>query len=190
MKILFLGYSSEQTGLIDFLKSQKCRVTHASDKITPDFASEFDLIISFGYKHIIRQEILSVVRRPILNLHISLLPFNRGAHPNFWAFVENTPHGVTIHQIDAGVDTGDIVFQREVKFSDSSSTFLNTYLELQKDIESLFIQNWQAIRDYSYQSKPQVGEGTCHKVRDLPTFTGGWGAKIVDVLAELKRKRT
>ncbi|MCL0081308.1 hypothetical protein M1N64_03665 [Peptococcaceae bacterium] len=42
-----------------------------------------------------------------INLHISFLPWNRGADPNFWSFIENAPVGVSIHYLDEGIDTGD-----------------------------------------------------------------------------------
>ena len=44
------------------------------------------------------------MKRPIVNLHISYLPFNRGSHPNYWSFVENTPKGVSIHEIDEQIE--------------------------------------------------------------------------------------
>lgn len=46
-----------------------------------------------------------------MNLHISYLPWNKGADPNFWSCIDGTPAGVTLHHIDAGVDTGDIIAQ-------------------------------------------------------------------------------
>ena len=48
----------------------------------------YDLIISFGYKHIIKKEVISNSNIPIINLHISYLPWNKGAHLNFWSFNE------------------------------------------------------------------------------------------------------
>ena len=47
---------------------------------------------------------------------MSYLPYNRGAHPNFWSFVNNTVKGVTIHEIDQGIDTGKIILQKSIKF--------------------------------------------------------------------------
>ena len=41
---------------------------------------------------------------------MSFLPYNRGSHPNFWSFVENTPKGVSIHEVSNGIDDGDIIF--------------------------------------------------------------------------------
>ena len=62
-------------------------------------------------------KLLKNSKNNIINLHISYLPYNRGAHPNFWSFVENTPSGVSIHQVDSGIDTGKIVIQKQINFN-------------------------------------------------------------------------
>ena len=61
-----------------------------SGKIELKYLFEFDWIISYGYKHIIQKEIIQAVKNPIINLHISYLPFNRGVHPNYWSFKEQS----------------------------------------------------------------------------------------------------
>lgn len=54
-----------------------------------------------------------------LNIHPSLLPAYRGPEPLFWQFREGeTRTGVSVHKIDAGADTGDLVAQAEVPFPD------------------------------------------------------------------------
>jgi methionyl-tRNA formyltransferase len=55
-----------------------------------------DFILSFGLRKIISENIIKKLKKPIFNIHLSYLPFNRGAHPNFWSFIENTPAGVSI----------------------------------------------------------------------------------------------
>ena len=79
--ILFLGYNSKETSLISSLQKKGRVIVHTSEEIT--WSDEFDLIISFGYKHIIRQKQINSSSAPIINLHISYLPWNKGAHPNF-----------------------------------------------------------------------------------------------------------
>ena len=69
--------------------------------------------MSFGYRKIIHNKILKKLHKPIVNLHISYLPYNRGSHPAFWAFLDRTPSGVTIHELDKGIDTGKIIFQKK-----------------------------------------------------------------------------
>ena len=95
MRCLFLGYNSNQTKLINFLKKKKISVTNKKLKIQTKGIEKFDLIISFGYRKMIKSDILRKIKRPILNLHMSYLPFNRGAHSNFWSFYDDTKKGVT-----------------------------------------------------------------------------------------------
>ena len=74
----------------------------------------------------------------ILNLHISYLPFNKGAHPNFWSFAENTPSGVTIHKINKKIDSGNIIYQKILDFELNKNkkklTFKDTYSVLISEI--------------------------------------------------------
>jgi methionyl-tRNA formyltransferase len=63
----------------------------------------------------IPQQLLDLPRHGFLNLHPSLLPQFRGPEPLFWTFragVQQT--GVTLHWLDAGLDTGDIALQKEL----------------------------------------------------------------------------
>ena len=69
-----------------------------------------DLMVVVGYGQIIPQSIIDLPRRGILNVHASLLPKYRGAAPIQWAIASGeTKTGVTIMQIDAGLDTGDML---------------------------------------------------------------------------------
>jgi methionyl-tRNA formyltransferase len=71
-----------------------------------------DVMIVVGYGQIIPQSIIDLPRHGILNVHASLLPKYRGAAPIQWAIVNGeTETGVTIMQIDAGLDTGDILLR-------------------------------------------------------------------------------
>jgi methionyl-tRNA formyltransferase len=69
-----------------------------------------DLMVVVGYGQIIPQSIIDLPRSGILNVHASLLPKYRGAAPIQWAIANGeTTTGVTIMQIDAGLDTGDML---------------------------------------------------------------------------------
>ena len=114
MKCLFLGYNRKKTKLIKLLEAKGYKVTNINRKISFSDIDNNNLYISFGYRKIISKKIIQRAKRPIINLHLSFLPFNRGAHPNFWSFIEDTPSGVSIHEIDDGVDTGPIIFQKKL----------------------------------------------------------------------------
>jgi methionyl-tRNA formyltransferase len=74
-----------------------------------------DAIIIVGYGRIIPQWMIDLPRLGNLNLHGSLLPKYRGAAPIQWAIANGeSVTGVTTMRIDAGLDTGDILLQREI----------------------------------------------------------------------------
>src|SRR5258708_3405659 len=77
-----------------------------------------DAIIVVGYGRIIPQWMIDLPRFGNLNLHASLLPKYRGAAPIQWAIAQGESiTGVTTMRIDAGLDTGDILMQRELPIS-------------------------------------------------------------------------
>lgn len=186
MKVLFLGYSAEQTSLIGFLQASGCDVDIVSEKMRDDSPYEHDLVVSFGYRHLLKDDFIQKLRRPPVNLHMSFLPYNRGAHPNFWAWYDGTIHGVTIHHIDAGVDTGDVIAQKEVVFPDAEYSFADTYNILFREMEDLFKDRWVDIAACNYEAFPQIGVGSCHKKKDLPTGID-WHMPIRATIADLKR---
>jgi len=74
-----------------------------------------DAVIVVGYGRIIPQWMIDLPQLGNLNLHASLLPKYRGAAPIQWAIANGESiTGVTTMRIDAGLDTGDILMQREI----------------------------------------------------------------------------
>ena len=182
MKILFLGY--ENSPLIDFIQEEDT-VWATSDRVTTAdvVAWRPDFIISYGYKYILKAPLLEHYTNRVINLHISYLPWNRGYHPNFWSFLDNTPRGVSIHFIDEGIDTGDLLAQKEVDFGAEEDTFEKTYNRLRLEMENLFREKWSAIRSQAISPTPQdESGGSFHYKRDLekywPLLEKGWATPI------------
>ena len=73
-------------------------------------AARPDVVLVFG-TGILRQPLLSVFEGRIINLHLGLSPYYRGAGTNFWPLVNREPEyvGATIHYLDEGIDTGSII---------------------------------------------------------------------------------
>lgn len=72
-----------------------------------------EIMVVAGYGQIIPQAIIDLPRHGILNVHASLLPKYRGAAPIQWAIANGESEtGVTIMQIDAGLDTGDMLLKQ------------------------------------------------------------------------------
>ena len=73
-----------------------------------DLAPDVGVVVAYG--HILKPEVLAVPARGMVNLHPSLLPELRGAAPIEWAIINGLPQtGVTIMQMDAGMDSGPIL---------------------------------------------------------------------------------
>jgi folate-dependent phosphoribosylglycinamide formyltransferase PurN len=175
-KVLFLGYPEGKTKLIDDLIDFDCEVWHTEEKIKS--TSGFDTVISYGYRHIFKQDIIESSPAPIINLHISYLPWNRGAHPNFWSFYDSTPSGVSIHLIDENIDTGPILYQKYVNFGAEEITFTQTYNRLIQEMEQLFRENIENIVTKKFIAIPQRRKGSYHSVFDLPEDFSGWDSNI------------
>lgn len=75
-----------------------------------------DVIVVNGTR-IISKKILSAVECPVINMHSGITPGYRGVHGAYWALVNNDlPHcGVTVHLVDAGVDTGEVLYQATIQ---------------------------------------------------------------------------
>ena len=177
MKILYLG-NKKSKKIFCFLSNFGEVFFHNKEFQLLDFR-KFEWIISYGYRFIIPKDNIQNLKNPIINLHISYLPFNRGAHPNYWSFKENSPKGVTIHFIDSGVDTGPILVQKKQVFTEKD-TLQTSYLKLKLTIEELFCNSFHKIITKQLIPRPQVGDGSFHLKKDLPENIN-WNTKINDI---------
>lgn len=166
--VLFLTNNDNTMPLLSWLK-ERCNVIEMREKITLEYVKEINpaLVISFNYRYIIKKDVISFLGKRIINMHISYLPWNKGSNPNFWSFFDNTPKGVTIHQLDEGLDTGDILFQRELFLEEDKETFISSYNKLLEEMIELFKENWETIRDMQWEAVSQKTEGTYHTMKDM-----------------------
>jgi methionyl-tRNA formyltransferase len=91
-----------------------------------------DLILAVGYLNRLGGALLALPRVIAANFHASLLPAYRGKHPVFWALRNGEPWcGMTVHAMDPGLDTGDIIFQVRVRTrrTDSVSTLYDRIMD-------------------------------------------------------------
>jgi dTDP-4-amino-4,6-dideoxyglucose formyltransferase len=168
MKILFLTNSKLSQPLIDWLEEYE-QVIVFNNKLSVENIENIkpDYVVSYNYKHIIKQDVLSLVVNRIINLHISYLPHNRGADPNVWSHLNNTPKGATIHFIDKGLDTGDILVQKKVRFNDSLETLASSYKKLHQVIQQLFKDNWQNIKTNKITNTKHTGKTSYHQAEEF-----------------------
>src|SRR3974390_3552038 len=114
-----------------------------------------DAIIVVGYGRIIPQWMLDLPALGNINLHASLLPKYRGAAPIQWAIAKGeTVTGVTTMRIDAGLDTGDILQQRELPIApeDTAEIISPPLAAIGAD---LIVETLRGLQAGSIQSRPQ-----------------------------------
>lgn len=182
--VLYLGPSNER--LIQSIEASGCRVIVVDDKLTEGmpFLQKSDWLVSYRYRHIIPSSIVKQFNERAINLHISFLPWNRGADPNLWSFIEQTPKGVSIHYIDEGIDTGALIARQRVFFK-STETLASSYEALNRKLEALFMKVWPVLIEGKMRSFPQRGSGSVHYKKDRnkvwSLLSKGWETKLEDL---------
>lgn len=106
-----------------------------------------EVIVAVAYGQLLRQEVLDIPHRGVLNVHPSLLPRWRGASPVAAAILAGDERtGVTVMLMDAGMDTGPTLAQREVAISphDTTGSLTAVLAELGADLLAETLPRWLA----------------------------------------------
>ncbi len=127
---------------------------------------DLDYIISVHFPEILRSEIISIPKAGTMNLHPAYLPYNRGWHTPSWAIWDQTPYGATLHWIDNGIDTGDIIAQRMLSIA-PNDTAHSLYQKVLKLEEQLFEEIIPDLLAGDLSGSPQTGRSTSRKKREL-----------------------
>jgi methionyl-tRNA formyltransferase len=148
-------------------------------------ADDIDFIVSYGYKYLIKGALLERYRDKIVNLHPSYLPWGRGYFPNFWSHVYDFPKGISIHYINAGIDTGAVLAQREHFFTETD-TLRTTYYNMQTSMLSLFTKSWRDIRTQSLLPAEQdLADGNLFYQKDFdlvfPLLEKGFDTSLAEI---------
>lgn len=115
---------------IDYLKHENINSLEFINQLR---LYECDLFVSMSFNQIFKSEVLNLPRFKTINCHAGKLPFYRGRNILNWALInDENEFGITVHFIDEGIDTGDIILQRSypITESDDYSTLLEiAYVE-------------------------------------------------------------
>lgn len=126
-----------------------------------------DIGISASFGYILKPEVIQIFPHGCINLHAALLPYNGGWYTNVWPILDGTPAGATIHYIDPGVDSGDIIVQRRIPV-EPTDTGGSLHEKITRDLIELFKENWPSIREGKNSRTPQDrSKGTTHRKAEL-----------------------
>ena len=130
-------------------------------------ALKLDYIICVHFPFVIPASILSMPSYGVLNLHPAYLPYNRGWHTPSWAIIEETPYGATLHAMDSGIDTGDIIHQKRLEIfpNDTAHTVYHRIKRLELEV---FKEAWSQLMSKSCERQAQnLEEGSFHNRSEL-----------------------
>ena len=122
-------------------------VFRSTSQLIDSLPERCEIGILAWWPKIIEKELIHFPSQGFYNTHPSYLPYGKGRYPNFFALVEKTPFGVTVHKVDEGVDTGPIVERREIAYS-----WLDTG-------ETLYTRATEAIFEIFKSTYPRIREG-------------------------------
>jgi methionyl-tRNA formyltransferase len=131
-------------------------------EVVATLAPECLLSVLFGY--LLPREWLELPTWGAVNLHPSLLPFNRGANPNVWPLVDHTPAGTTLHVMSPEIDGGAVIAQREVPVHPDDTAY-SLHQRLHAASYELVCDTWPSMPTIT--PRTQEGTGSSHRVADL-----------------------
>lgn len=162
--------TTKDNEIAEFARESRCR-TLLYDDLTKQnmnaILNGVEFIFLAWWPKIIPDYIIDAPTVGVVNFHPSFLPHNRGKHYNFWTLVEDTPFGVTLHFVDRGIDSGDIIFQSRISKSweDTGETL---YYKAKEEMLSLFKARYLDIISGRFQRTPQLADqGQLHYSKEL-----------------------
>jgi dTDP-4-amino-4,6-dideoxyglucose formyltransferase len=127
-------------------------------------SEKYNLIISIHCKQFFPRELITRVR--CINVHPGLNPYNRGWFPQVFSIINGMKAGATIHEMDAQLDHGAIIAQREyfIKAWDTSGSAYTNILKIERD---LLLEHFRAIQEGSYATWQPAIEGNLNLQHDF-----------------------
>lgn len=123
---------------------------------------EADIFVVAAFGQILSQEILDMPKYGSLNIHASLLPKYRGASPIQQVIIDGEAEtGVTIMQMDAGIDTGDMLYKRVIAIEDTD-TFESLHDKLMVLGGEAIVEALSLLETGALEPEKQDDTQSCH----------------------------
>lgn len=127
-------FDSTDETLHNFAKTHNIPYIKAQNINSPEFLAqiesfECDIFVSMSFNQIFKEPLISTPRLHTINCHAGKLPFYRGRNILNWALINDEKEfGISVHYVDSGIDTGDLILQRTYPINDKDdySTLLRT----------------------------------------------------------------
>ena len=148
---------------IDYLSNQSI-----NSKLFLDLMKDYDcdILVSMSFDQIFKKAILNTTKYGVINCHAGMLPYYRGRNVLNWVLInDETEFGITVHHVDEGIDTGDIIIQKAFPILEEDN--YNSILKIAFDeCASLLYEALVLINQNKYIRIPQL------EVDDLGFYCG------------------
>lgn len=158
LSLNLVSWNAPLTKLCEVENIEYLRVDNVNSKETVTWIKEreIDIIINAG-GGIFRRKIVEAPKIGILNAHMGYLPPFRGMNVLEWSLFYGNRIGVTLHFIDTGIDTGDILLFREIEIEDGDTIASLRAKSLAVNID-IMIEGIKGLADRTLTRTPQRPE--------------------------------
>ena len=119
------------------IRFERCKKINSEETCQLVRDANPDLCVISHFERLIKKDLLKIPKLGFINLHPSLLPEYRGMSPQHWPIINGDKEaGITIHYVDEGTDTGDIILQRRFPLRG------NEYV---KDLQKMWMREYKTI---------------------------------------------
>lgn len=143
---------------VPFIPCKNVNEKNFIDKISTFSA---DILVSMSFNQILKSDIINLCSHGFINCHAGALPFYRGRNPLNWAIInDESSFGITVHFVDEGIDTGDIIKQKKypITVSDNYASLLD--IAISECAEVLF----EALNDIYKGICERIPQSSIHPV--------------------------
>lgn len=148
IEIVFITvrYDKRDEVLLDFARQYNIPIELSNNINSREFIEAVkkyraDMFVSMSFNQIFRDEIRNLPKHKTINCHAGKLPFYRGRNILNWVLINDEKEfGITVHYMDSGIDTGDIILQETYPITDSD------------DYRTLLERAYEGCADVLYRS--------------------------------------
>ena len=161
MNVAFIcvRHDTSDNTLMGYCRDYKIPYLRDSDINSENFINEIekfnaDIFVSMSFNQIFRDRIINIPPLKTINCHAGKLPFYRGRNILNWALInDENEFGITVHYVDKGVDTGDIILQKTFPITDKD------------DYATLLDKAYSGCAEVLYKALCQILDGTADRIK-------------------------
>ena len=157
IKFICVRYDSSDTVLKEICEKYDIPCLKHKNVNSERFLSEIkrfdcDILVSMSFNQIFKSEIINLTPKKMINCHAGKLPFYRGRNILNWVLInDEKDFGVTVHYVDEGIDTGDIILQNTYPITDDD------------DYCTILDKAYVSCSETLYESLVLISEGEVHR---------------------------